>query len=396
MVFNFGQDSTFSGATTAGGNTDANGIGDFKYAPPTGFLALCSANLPTPTIIDGSEHFNTVLYTGDDSTQAITGVGFGSAPDLTWIKNRAAASTHRLYNSLTYGGPVSAGSTTNYLASNSTSVETASASTLISFDSDGFTVHGSGNDTNDLTETYTAWNWKAGGTAVSNTDGSITSQVSANVAAGFSIASYSGTGSAASFGHGLATEPSMVIVKGRNVVVDWVVYHKDLGKDKFLYLNGTNAVGTISNYWGAGGVTNSVVGLNTYSGNNGSYDYIAYCFADVEGFSKAGSYTGNGSADGPFVYTGFRPSWIMWKRTDSSTGGEWVIQDTTRREFNPVDVSLYPNLTNAEATGETFRVQDTLSNGFKLRSSAAQCNASGGTYIYLAFAEVPFKVANAR
>jgi hypothetical protein len=340
-----------------------------------------------------------VLYTGDDSTQAITGVGFGSAPDLTWIKNRAAASTHRLYNSLTYGGPVSAGSTTNYLASNSTSAETASASTLISFDSDGFTVHGSGNDTNDLTETYAAWNWKANGTGVANTDGSISSTVSANTAAGFSIVSYTGTGANATVGHGLSSAPSMIIVKNRIDARNWSVWHKDLSSnDYYLRLDSTDAQASGgANYWNSTAPTSSVFSVGVEGDVNDSSDaMIAYCFHSVDGFSKAGSYTGNGSADGPFVYTGFRPSWIMWKRTDSSTGGEWVIQDTTRREFNPMDVSLYPNLTNAEATGETFRVQDTLSNGFKLRASAAQCNASGGTYIYLAFAEVPFKVANAR
>ena len=218
IKFNFGQDSTFAGATTAGGNQDDNGIGDFKYAPPSGFLALCTSNLPEPTIVDGSEYFNTVLYTGDDSTQAITSVGFDLSTDggLVWIKNRSVSSTHRLYNSLTYGGPVSAGSSTNYLASNSTIAETASASTIISLDADGFTVHGSGNDTNDLNETYAAWNWKAGGTAVSNTDGSITSQVSANTDAGFSIVSYTGTGALATVGHSLGVKPDMFIVKNRD------------------------------------------------------------------------------------------------------------------------------------------------------------------------------------
>jgi hypothetical protein len=395
-TFNFGQDSTFAGATTAGGNQDDNGIGDFAYPVPSGFLSLCSASLPTPSIVDGSEHFNTVLYTGDDSTQAITGVGFGSAPDLTWIKNRAAASTHRLYNSLTYGGPVSAGSTTNYLASNSTIAETASASTLISFDSDGFTVHGSGNDTNDLGETYASWNWKAGGTAVSNTDGSITSQVSANTDAGFSIATFTGvaTGVDSSFGHGLGTTPSMVIVKRRNSSDFWWVWHTDLSHptDRYLKLNDTSAEITGSGTWG-GGITSSVVGLRGSSFSTGTSDtFVAYCFANSD-IIKAGSYTGNGSSDGPFVFTGGRVQWLMIKRTDSAHS--WYIFDDVRTPTNPQGYNIMANSSNAE-DGPTNIPLDFLSNGFKPRGTGGSQNASGGSYIYLAIMESPLKHSNAR
>jgi hypothetical protein len=182
----------------------------------------------------------------------------------------------------------------------------------------------------------------------------------------------------------------MVIVKGRNVAVDWVVYHKDLGKDKFLYLNGTNAVGTISNYWGAGGVTNSVVGLNTYSGNNGSYDYIAYCFANSD-IIKAGSYTGNGSASGPMVFTGFRPSLILAKETGNARN--WFISYDDASYYNGITHSLFPNISQAEDANERF---DFLSNGFKLRTTSTTWNNSGGTYIYLAFASTPFKFSPAR
>ena len=396
-ILNTGQDSTFAGATTAGGNTDGNGKGDFKHPVPNGFLALCSANLPTTTIIDGSEHFNTVLYSGDGATsKAITGVGF--QPDFNWVKQRNIAQSHTLTDAVRGVGFI--------LSSNATSAEYSLTTygQVTSFDTDGFTVSKGSNATysyyNQSGGTYAAWNWKAGGTAVSNTDGSITSQVSANVDAGFSIVSYSGTGANATVGHGLNTEPQMIIAKARaNGSSYWLTYHSGVASPStsYLSLNTTSAVDTGgASVWNSTAPTSSVfsVGTSTWINPSGG-DMIAYCFANSD-TTKVGSYTGNGSTDGPFVYTGFRPAWIMWKRTDSSSGGEWVIQDTTRREFNPVNVSLYPNLSNAEATGETFRVQDTLSNGFKLRSSAAQCNASGGTYIYLAFAEHPFKYANAR
>jgi hypothetical protein len=383
-IANFGQDSTFAGARPAGGNQDDNGIGDFTYAPPSGYLALCTANLPTPSIVDGSEHFNTVLWASNGGVQSITSVGF--QPELWWGKTRSSAGSH-------YVEDVVRGAT-NYLLTNSTNAEGTDTNYLTSFDADGFSM-GSNQYANGTT--MVAWNWKAGGTAVSNTAGSITSQVSANVDAGFSIVSYTGTGANATVGHSLGVQPSMIIAKRRDTAENWPVYTAFTGSSQYAYLDQTQAFGAATSVWQGVDPTSSVFSIGTsLTVNSSGGTYIAYCFANTEGYSKAGSYTGNGSTDGPFVYTGFRPAWIMWKRTDSSTGGEWVIQDTTRREFNPVNVSLYPNLSNAEGTGETFRVQDTLSNGFKLRSSAAQCNASGGTYIYLAFAETPFKYANAR
>jgi hypothetical protein len=392
-VVNFGQDSTFLGAISAGGNADGNGIGDFAYAPPSGFLALCTSNLPEPTIspnadTQADDYFNTVIYSGNGGTQSITDVGFQS--DWVWLKNRNGTGIHGLFDS--------SRGVTKYLSSNSTNAE-ATASGVTSFDSNGFSL---GSAFNQSSLTFVAWNWLAnGGTTSSNTDGSITSTVQANTDAGFSIVSYTGNNNATTntIGHGLSKAPEIVFLKRRNTGgYHWMVGYNIDGNAHSLYLDDAaaqdNELNRSPQAFTATTFRPCTVAPNLHS--NGIEPYIAYAFHSVDGYSKIGSYTGNGSADGTFVYTGFRPAFIMWKRTDSSTGGEWVIQDTTRREFNPMNVSLYPNLSNAEATGETFRVQDTLSNGFKLRASASQCNASGGTYIYMAFAEAPFKYANAR
>jgi hypothetical protein len=388
---NFGQDSTFSGTTTAGGNQDANGVGDFKYAPPAGFLSLCSASLPTPTIIDGSEHFNTVLYTGTGATQSITGVGFGSAPDFVWIKQRSGAAFHNLYDRLRI-----VGGDHKRLYSNATNAEESSTylgtTNLTSFDADGFSV-GNGSDTNNSGSTYAAWNWKAGGTAVSNTDGSITSQVSANVAAGFSIASYSGTGSAASFGHGLGVQPSMVIVKRRDSTPSWQVFHTALGGGKSIELDNTSAAGSTTSVWNNTAPTSSVVNIGTHGGTNTSGGtYVAYSFANTEGYLKAGSYVGNNSTDGPMVFTGHKPAFVMIK-CSSGAGTSWVMYDGERDTYNAVTRNLFANTSAAEATSYAI---DFLSNGFKIRSLTSNLNDSGLTYIYLSFASSPLKFANAR
>jgi len=383
VIFNFGQDSTFSGARPAGGNQDDNGIGDFAYPVPSGgYLALCTANLPTPTIVDGSTAFSTVLYSGTGATQSITGVGF--APDLVWIKNRSSANSHQLVDSVR--------GATKHVFSNTTDQEYTYANGLTSFNTDGFSI-GNLNDVNNASYNYVGWNWKAGGTAVSNTDGSITSQVSANVDAGFSVLTYSPSGSSGSVGHGLGVTPSVVIVKRRDTTGQWVSHWTAIsGANKQLYLNGTNAVDT-NNISSLTSTTFTVSGWSEVATAGGSY--VAYCFADVDGFSKAGSYTGNGSNDGPFVYTGFRPAFVIMKRTDSTS--DWVTIDDARSTYNAVDDVLIPNKSDAEAAnlGSGYEV-DFTSNGFKVRSTWSAQNASGGTYIYLAFAETPFKLANAR
>ena len=381
QILNFGQDSTFSGLRPAGGNTDANGIGDFAYAPPAGYLALCTANLPTPTIIDGSEHFNTVLWTGNGSH-----IDVGFDPDLLWYKAR---------NTTSYGGIVdSIRGDDVYLQSYSTNADVTSSGLLVT-DSTGFTP-GSAFSSND----YVAWNWLAGGTAVSNTDGSITSQVSANVDAGFSVVSYaSGSSGNKTVGHGLGATPTMIFTKSRDAVssFNWAVYHKDTATtvNKYLILNNTTAISDNGiSIWGAAlSDTNAnTFGIRSGNGVNANTNCIAYCFADVEGFSKAGSYTGNGSADGSFVFCGFRPAFVIVKAS-STSGYSWNIIDTARDTYNTQGLYLFADTSGAEGSGSDV---DILSNGFKLRNAGAGVNGSGITYIYLAFAETPFKYANAR
>ena len=385
-IANFGQDSTFSGATTAGGNQDDNGIGDFKYAPPSGYLALCTANLPEPTIVDGSEHFNTVLYTGDNADRNID-VGFKS--DFVWIKQRSSPdSHHRLFDSVRGDGQTLFSSLTNNEADGvDDGVDFAYA--------DGFNIDAGANVEyyNGSGRTYASWNWKAGGTAVSNTAGTITSQVSANVDAGFSIVTWTQGSGNTSVGHGLGVRPSMIMGKTRtNGSFGWHVFHDALsnnGENQYLFLNLTNAATTSAGIWSTtdSSVFNASPGL--FAANE---TQVAYCFHSVEGYSKMGSYTGNGSTDGSFVYTGFRPAWIMVKR---AVGGNsnWDIMDAERSPHNIIDKRIYANLSNSEATADFI---DFTSNGFKVRNTTASQNTNGNTYIYLAFAETPQKFANAR
>jgi hypothetical protein len=388
FVANFGQDSTFAGTKPMGAFTDDNDIGNFQYAPPAGYLALCTANLPTPTIVDGSDAFNTVLYTGNGSTQSITGVGF--QPDFTWIKSRNVAYYHRIMDSVR--------GISNALYTNSTDSEGAFSAFdgLTSFDADGFTSD-SKIGTNENGTTYAAWNWKAGGTAVSNTDGSITSQVSANVDAGFSIVSYTGTGANATVGHGLAAAPEMMIVKNRNDPDVWLVYHDGLASDPqtdYIILNRTDAKADLNIAWNDTAPTSNVFSIGSLADvNRNGKNLIAYCFHSVDGFSKAGSYTGNGSSDGPFVYTGHRVAWVMIKKSSGTDG--WSIYDSAREPINVMDTRLSANLSDAEVSGSNIAL-DFLSNGFKLKGTGTTINTSGATYIYLAFAENPFKYSNAR
>ena len=385
---NFGQNPTFSGNTTAGTFTDSNGKGLFKYQPPSGFLALCEDNLPTPAIANPGRHFRTVLYTGDgNSGRSIVGVGFTS--DLVWIKCRNTARVHGLWDSVR--------GASNYLVSSSTAVETSDTTNgLQSFNSDGFSI-GSVGTFNTSTDTYVAWCWKAGaGTTSTNTNGSITSVVSVNQDAGFSIVSYTGTAASATVGHGLGKAPGLIILKNRDDGTrNWPVYHKSFSIADFIYLNLTNAKSTDNSTWGT---TNSSIftlgnGVtpNTSWNANGQR-YIAYCWAEIEGFSKFGSYVANGSTDGPFVYCGFKPALVITKRTDS-TGG-WQILDSSRMSINSSNTPvLFPNTSGIELGTD---VMDFLSNGFKFRSTGTDYNASGGTYIFAAYAESPFQTANSK
>ena len=406
-VINFGADGTFLGNITSGNNSDQNGYGDFKYAVPSGFLALNSANLPEPAISPlnddlPEDYFDTVTYAGTSGIQSISDLTF--QPDWVWIKNRSIVSSHGIQDSVR--------GNFRYLASNATTAEnTVSGNDWFrSFDSNGFTV--SNTRTSDGAATsewnasgnnYVGWSWLAGGTAVSNTDGSITSSVSANTEAGFSIVTYtgtlsSGTGSNPTVGHGLSSAPEMYISKSRDTASPdsghWLVWHKDLSDDNAMFLNLTLAQSAVGS--GLPDPDSSVFYTQYQSGSGiASNDYVAYCFHSVEGYSKFGIYTGNGSSDGTFVYTGFRPAWVMVKRTNS-TGNWWIADNQRPSSFNNIPASslLYANLNNAEGgTGEWI---DFISNGFKIRNTFTDENASGGTYIYMAFAEMPFKYSLGR
>ena len=338
----------------------------------------------TYAIPDGRTVMAATTYTGNSSTQsianAVNGVGF--QPDFVWYKDRSNARDHGLFDSVR--------GVTNYLASDLTNAE-QTVSGVTAFNSNGFTLGGAVNS-NNSGETYVGWQWKAGGTSSSNTNGSITSTVSVNATAGFSVVTYTGTGANATVGHGLGVAPSMIIVKTRSGVNDWAVYHISIGATKFLLLNTTAAAGTTSAVWNNTAPTSSVFSIATdFSINQSTATYVAYCFAAVAGYSAFGSYTGNGSTDGTFVYTGFRPRWIMFKRTDSAF--DWSIYDTSRDTYNVMPDILYPNLSSAESN--TYAL-DCLSNGFKIRGVGQNINTSGGTYIYACFAETPFKYANAR
>jgi hypothetical protein len=382
-IFNFGQDSSFAGNKTRQNNSDGNGYGDFYYTPPSGYLALCTQNLATelsPTIDDGSQYFNTVLYTGNGSTNVITGVGF--QPDFVWTKLRSQVGSHSLAD-LIRGG-------TAVLRSDLTVAEVTRANHIQSFDSDGFTLAADGTS-NLNTSTNVAWNWLASNSSSSNTNGSITSTVSANTTAGFSIITYTGNGtSGATVGHGLGKVPSMVVTKARNDSPShWRTYH--IGLIDYTYavtLNDTHAQTT--GYGLNASPTSSVFELtNSSQRNQNTINYIAYCFAEIEGYSKFGKYTGNGSTDGTFVYTGFRPAFVIIKVI--STTENWVIRDNKRDPYNNVYHQLLANASSAEDTTNDGRFsQDFLSNGFKIRASHATTNQSGQTYIYMAFAENPF------
>ena len=496
LTLNFGQNGTFNGTETAQGNADGNGKGDFYYTPPTGFLALCTANLSSALTIPinkGADNFNTVLYTGNGGTQSITGVGF--QPDWLWIKSRNFTDYNALFDS-------NRGSTKR-LFTNVTEAENTQTAGVTSFDNDGFSL-GSNLGQNRNTSNLVAWNWKAGTSAPANTyavkvvsdsgnkyrfddygtsaitlelqeggtftfdqsdasnsghpirfsttadgthgggseyttgvttngtpgqsgaytritvaasaptlyyycsvhsgmggqantrslfgftnvKGSIQSVVSPNITAGFSVVTYTGTGANATVGHGLGKAPNLVIVKLRSGTGSWAVYSRAVGATKVAYLENTAAFFVNSSFWNNTDPTSSVFSIGSEATvNTSSGTLVAYCFADIEGYSKIGTYTGNGSTDGTFVYTGFRPAWLMIKRTDSA-GENWTVFDNKRDGFNVENDMLKAN--NSETEDDAGNFFDLLSNGFKARESAARHNASGGTYLYMAFAENPF------
>jgi len=318
----------------------------------------------------GGASFNTVTYTGNGSTQSIGGVGF--QPDLVWIKSRSAATSHK-FTDVVRG-------TTKGVASNTTAAGTTDANGLTAFGSDGFTL-GTDSVYNNSGATYVAWCWKAGGAAVTNTDGSITSEVSANVDAGFSVVKYTGNAIyPSSIGHGLNATPNIVINKNTTGVVNWHIYSSMLGYTSSLVLNQTASTYTGITDWGSS-PDSSLFYVNEFVTNNNGSTYISYCFAEKAGFSKFGSYSGNGSDTGPTVTTDFEPAFVMIKRTDST--GNWVILDNKRDTSNPIDKTLNPNLLAAESTANDIDFNATT---FQLKSTNADTNANTATYIYMAFA----------
>ena len=368
----------------------------FTYTPPTGFVALNTYNLPASTIKNGAAYMAATTYTGNGSTtgntqsisNAVNGVSF--QPDLVWVKSRSAATFNILVDSVR--------GTNTTLYSNGTNAEESLSNVMNSFNSGGFTAaynSAYGNVvTNANAVTYVGWQWKAGTTSASNTNGSITSTVSAGATQGFSVVTYTGNSTNnATVGHGLGVVPSMIILKNRSGAYDWPCYHISIGSGKYIYLNQTATAATDANMWKTT-PTSTVFTLGTYTENNGSSNnYVAYCFSAVAGYSAFGSYTGNGSTDGPFVYTGFRPRFILVK--SSSGAFDWHITDTSRSTYNQADTVLFPNSSAAESNGGGY-YYDLLSNGFKCRNLGSATNGSGATYIFAAFAESPFKTSLAR
>ena len=336
------------------------------------------------TIDKSSLHFNTKLYTGNSSTNAQTGVGF--TPSLTWIKTRNTSGYAHVLVDAVRG-------VTKELRSSGDNAEITTTNSFTSFDSDGFTLGAdSGDNYNKTSNTYCSWNWKANGAGSSNTDGSITSTVSANTTAGFSIVKYTGTGSNATVGHGLGSAPSVIIQKKTSASATWLVKHPGIGTNGYIRLDSTAASATDSAIWNNTDPTSTVFSIGTDATINASgATSVAYCFAEKKGFSKFGSYEGNLSTNGSFINTGFKPAFVMMKGIDSGGSDNWNLCDNKRVGYNAANWRLYPNATAGE---NTTSLVDLLSNGFKLRVNSTDVNADAKTYIYMAFAEAPLVGSN--
>ena len=384
----------FSSATgTAVQSMNVNfGQRPFTYTPPSGFNPLNTYNLPSPTILNGAQYMASTLYTGTGATATISNgtnntIGTSFKPDFVWIKSRSAATNHNLFDALR--------GTTAYINANTTAISATNANTLTAFGSTGFTL---GSDASAIgvnvnTATYDAWQWRASNVAgVSNTNGSITSTVSANQAAGFSVVTYTGTGANATVGHGLGVAPNMLLIKKTSgTTTNWAVYHSAVGNSAALSLNQATGTNTTSAFWQNTTPTSTVFSVGTSGDNNPSgATLVAYCWSAVSGYSAFGSYTGNGNADGPFIYCGFKPRFVLIKIY--STTGDWYLWDTSRSTFNVVSATLLTDSAAAETSATSI---DILSNGFKCRS-ATVVNASAATYAYAAFAENPFQISRAQ
>jgi len=413
---NYGQDSSFAERETAASNLDASGLGTFHHAVPSGFKALCAENMPEPTTSpntsDQPEHyFEANLWTGNGSSQSISSYEF--SPDWVWIKERSSTSSHMVYDTIR--------GTDVFIQTNSTVANTSSTTNLTSFDSNGFSL-GSGGSTNQSSQTYVGWAWKAGGTPTATnsagagnapTSGSVmkdgtasttalagtipAKKMSINTETGFSMVTYEGTGSNGTIAHGLNSAPQMVWYKRIETDgTNWAVFHEAMGNTTHLVLNTTADDVTSSSMFNNTSPTSTTISVGTSSHTNtNEKDYIAYCFHSVDGFSHIGSYKGDGGTDGRYVYCGFRPAFVIIK-TFSSTN-RWVLHDNKRSPFNAIDEAqeLNPN-DDADETTSTTECLDFLANGFKLKRSGNVYNTNGHNYIYMALAEMPFKYANAR
>jgi hypothetical protein len=390
--------------TDAGYDLDVNfGQRPFSYTAPSGFQALCTQNLPAASIVNGANYMAASLYTGTSASQTVSNAvnGISFQPDLVWAKCRSVATDNVLYDVIR--------GASSRLFSNLSNAESAGGDGFNSFASNGFNLDstGSGGNVNTSGRTYVGWQWKGGGTAVSNTAGSITSSVSANTTAGFSVVTYTGTGANATVGHGLGVAPSMIIAKARGTpngsARSWFVYHVTLGASAFIYLDLTSAAVTgNTSVWQGVTPTSSVFSLGTEPSVNWSAStYVAYCFAPIAGYSAFGSWQNNNSTDGAFIYLGFRPRFILLKNTDNVEN--WFIWDSSRQTYNVAPPSLnwlQPNTSNAEGTNSANTAEiDGLSNGFKIRTTnpaSGEISFGTRTYIYAAFAENPFNISRAR
>ena len=392
-TYNFGQDSTFGGQETAGGNADDNGFGDFKYSVPTGFLANCSGNIAISDDIDPAQtddniptkQFNAITYTGNGSTNAITGLGF--KPDLVWVKRRNSSGDNRLVDSSRGVGVA--------LRSNVNGADVSESNGVTAFGTDGFTL-GSEGGYNASSDTFIGWCWRAnGGTTTTDTSGDISTVRQSNTASGFAILTWSGNGSNNQrLPHGLGVKPALVIAKRRDSAQSWGVWTQYLGANsKELQLESSSAQQNSGNGWYQSGMTTDFVGIGS-DRNTSSSTNVAYVWADVEGSQKFGTYIGNNTDnDGPFCYLGFRPRLLVIK--GATEAYPWFVFDSARNPHNLVDKHLRWNGADAEATEPTgARKVDFLSNGFKVMADEASLNGSGDTYVYMAWGDVPFKYNN--
>ena len=396
FTHNYGQDSTFGGVATAGGNADGNGFGDFAYAPPTGFLAICTGNLPISDDIDPAQtddnfpgkQFDVVTYTGTGSTRSVSGLNF--QPDLLWLKCRSISQSARLIDSNR--------GVSKTLTPADTQTQGTESNGVTSFNSDGFTIGSATGGFNTGSATYVAWAWRCnGGTTTSDSSGDITVTRQTNDVAKFSILTYTGSGSSGNtIAHGLGVKPAMTIIKQTNSSNGWNVWHQGNNNGDYDSFGELNSSGSWNQNQGSSGPFSAAPGtdyltLTAYGQVNGSSNtYVAYVWADVEGMQNFGSFEGNADNNGPFVYTGFRPRLVFVKNTEATS--PWVVWDSARNTFNAANKGLAWNADSTESDYTGYPI-DILSNGFKLRTSNATVNSSH-TWVYGAWSDVPFKYNN--